>query len=61
MTFHSSSPLMLVLNQQGDLLHSFDTGLTEGHGIAAIREGRTDHVWIADCGTKSWLINGQQH
>jgi hypothetical protein len=52
---------MLVLNQQGDLLHSFDTGLTEGHGIAAIREGRTDHVWIADCGTKSWLINGQQH
>lgn len=51
-TFHQGDPTMLVFSPDGALLRSFETGLTEGHGITLAREGETDYLWIADSGSK---------
>src|SRR5579859_5268825 len=51
-TFHQGDPTVLMFHPDGHLIRSFDTGLTEGHGITLTNEGGTEYLWIADTGTK---------
>jgi hypothetical protein len=60
-TFHYGDPTVLVFDQDGKLLRSFDTDLTEGHGITLTREGETDYLWIADTGAKRRPRLGYQY
>ncbi len=51
-TYHQGDPTVLVFDKDGNLLRSFDTGLSEGHGMTLVREGGSEHLWIADPGAK---------
>ncbi len=51
-TFHQSEPTVLILDQDGNLLRSWDSGLTEGHGISLVKEGESEYLWFADNGRK---------
>jgi len=51
-SFHQGDPTVLVFDREGNLRRSFDTGLTEGHGMALVKEGDTEYLWIADTGSK---------
>jgi DNA-binding beta-propeller fold protein YncE len=51
-TFHQGDPRMLVFDRDGGLQRSFETGLTEGHGITLVDEAGTEYLWIADTGSK---------
>ena len=51
-TYHQGDPTVLVFDSDGDLLRSFDTRLTEGHGMTLVREGESERLWIADSGKK---------
>ena len=51
-TFHPAEPTMLVFDQAGNLRRSWDTDLTEAHGITLVKEGESEYLWIADNGRK---------
>ena len=50
--FHPSDPSVLVFDQDGKLKRSWDSNLTEGHGITYVKEGQTEYLWFADNGRK---------
>ena len=52
-TYHQHEPKVLVLDQAGRLLESWETDLVEGHGITIVAEGDTEYLWIADSGAKA--------
>lgn len=41
-----------IFDQNGNLLSSWDSGLTEAHGITVVKEGEMEYLWIADNGRK---------
>ncbi|MFQ6029431.1 MAG: hypothetical protein ACE5Q6_18295 [Dehalococcoidia bacterium] len=51
-TYHSGDPTVLVLDREGQLLRSWSTDLTEGHGLTLVEEGDAEFLWIADPGRK---------
>ena len=50
--FHQSDRTVLVFDKDGNLKRSWDTGLTEAHGVTLVREGGSEYIWIADNGAK---------
>jgi len=58
-TFHPGEPAVLVFDQDGQLLRSMQTGLTEGHGIIVSKEGDVEYLWIADSGSKRVRRDGE--
>jgi len=51
-TFAASGDEVLIYAADGQLLDSWSSGLTEGHGISLSRDVDGEHVWIADPGSK---------
>ena len=48
--FHQDSRTMLVFDKDGNVRHSWDSGMTAAHGMLLVKEGETEHLWLADCG-----------
>ena len=51
-SFHQGDPTVLVFGKDGNLLRSWKTSLTEGHGITLVQEGQLEYLWVADPGRK---------
>ncbi len=49
-TFHQDNRTVLVLGKDGDVLRSWDSGLTAAHGMVMVVEGASEYAWIADTG-----------
>ena len=56
--YHQGDPTVLMFDGDGNLLRSWDSGLTEGHGMTIVIEGATEYVWIADNGAKPRIHDG---
>ena len=50
--YHQGDPTVLVFDSEGNLRSSWDSGLTEAHGITLVKEGGTEYLWMADNGRK---------
>ncbi len=50
--FHPARPDVVVYDASGACTASFDSGLTEGHGITVVGEAGDERIWIADPGNK---------
>ena len=46
--FHEGGPAVLVLDVEGNLLRSWDTTLTNAHGMDLVKEGGSEYLWMAD-------------
>jgi DNA-binding beta-propeller fold protein YncE len=51
-SFHQQDGTVLVFDGDGNLKRSWDSGVTEGHGMTLVKEGGTEYLWIADNGRK---------
>jgi DNA-binding beta-propeller fold protein YncE len=51
-TFHHGDPTVLVFDQDGNLQRSWDSQMTEAHGITVVKEGQAEYLWFADSGRK---------
>lgn len=51
-SYHQADGTVLVLDQDGNLERSWASGLAEGHGITAVKDGDAEFLWIADNGRK---------
>jgi DNA-binding beta-propeller fold protein YncE len=51
-TFHHGESTVLVFDQHGNLQRSWDSQLTEAHGISVVKEGQSEFLWFADNGRK---------
>ena len=47
-TFHQGDPRVLVFDIHGNLQRSWDTPLTNAHGLDLVNEGGKEYVWLAD-------------
>ena len=47
-TVHQGEPKVLVLDLDGNLRRSWDTPLTNAHGIDLVEENGKEYVWLAD-------------
>jgi len=56
-TFHQGQPQVLVFDQPGNLIRSWEMDLVEGHGLTLVKEGGLEYLWFADPGRK----RSQQH
>ena len=46
--FHQLDPTVLVFDTQGDLLRTWDIGLTNAHSMTLVKEDGTELLWMAD-------------
>ena len=51
-TCDSGESLILVFNQDGKLLDSWNGNFSDAHGITISKEGSSEVLWIADNGSK---------
>ena len=51
-SYHQGDPRVLIFGQDGHLKESWETSLTEAHGMTLVKEGDTEYIWIADNGAK---------
>ena len=58
---HPSDPTVLVFDGEGNLLRSWETDLTEAHGITLGKDGADECLWIADNGRKRREEYGYQY
>ena len=49
---HQEKATIQTFDSNGNLLSSWESGLTEAHGITIVKEGATEYLWIADTGRK---------
>ena len=47
-TFHEGGPAVLVFDTDGNLLRSWDTTLTNAHGMDLVKEDGSEYLWLAD-------------
>ena len=48
MTFHQGDPTVLELDRDGNLLRQWDSGLSNAHDIALVKEEDTEYLWLAN-------------
>lgn len=60
-SFHQVDKTLLRFDNQGNLKESHQTDLTEAHGITLVKEGDTEHLWVADNGKKRLAENGYEY
>ena len=46
-TFHQGEPKLLVFDRDGNLQTSWDTSLTNAHGMALVNEDGKEYLWLA--------------
>ncbi|PKB58913.1 MAG: hypothetical protein BZY83_04625 [SAR202 cluster bacterium Casp-Chloro-G2] len=51
-TYHPGDQTMLVLDQDGSFVRSWQVDLADAHGITLVNEGGQEMLWIADNGRK---------
>ena len=51
-TSHPGDPTIMFFNRDGTLLRSWDSGVTDAHGMTLVKEGPSEYLWIADNGSK---------
>ena len=51
-SFHPGDPTVLLFDIDGNLIRSWKTNLTEGHGMTLVQEGPLEYLWVADPGRK---------
>ncbi len=44
------SRTIVVLDKQGNIQNTWDSGLTAAHGITIVKEDKNEYLWLADCG-----------
>ena len=47
-TFHQSEPRILLFNQEGELVNSWETGVEYAHGMTLVEEDNHEFLWLAD-------------
>lgn len=60
-SFHQEDRTVLVFDGDGKLKRSWDSGVTEGHGMPLVKEGDTEYLWIADNGRKRSSTAGYEY
>ena len=58
---HQGEPTVLIFDRDGALQSSWDSGLTEAHGITLVKEGDSEYLWIADNGAKRQANLGYEY
>ena len=59
--YHQGDPTVLVFDRDGYLRRSWETDLTESHGMALAKESSGEHLWIADPGAKRQADLGYEY
>lgn len=59
--FHPGEPTLLLFDQGGELLRSWDSGLTNAHGMSLVHENGTEYLWLADNGQQRAPAAGYQY
>ena len=60
-TYHQGDPTFLVYDQQGHLQRTWESDLTEAHGITLVNEGDAEYLWVADNGAKREASLGYEY
>ena len=60
-TYHQGDPTIIVLDQEGNLLRSWDIPLTDAHGMTLVEEDGTEYLWNADNGAKRQASLGYEY
>ena len=60
-TFHPGQPQVLVFDQPGNLVSSWEMDLIEGHGLTLVEEDGLEYLWFADPGRKRSQEHGYQY
>ena len=47
-TFHQGDPTVLTFDRDGNLLDSWDSGLTNAHDMVLVQEGGADLLWLVN-------------
>lgn len=50
--FHQGESTVLVFDRDGSFLRSWNSDLTDAHGMTLVEENGTEYLWIADNGAK---------
>ena len=58
---HQGKATIETFDCDGNLLSSWDSGLTEAHGITIVKEGGVEYLWIADNGRKRQADLGYEY
>ena len=58
---HQGRATIETFDRDGNLLSSWDSGLTEAHGITIVKEGDVEYLWIADNGRKRQADLGYEY
>ena len=58
---HQGKATIETFDGDGNLLSSWDSGLTEAHGITIVKEGGVEYLWIADNGRKRQADLGYEY
>ena len=48
MTFHEGGPAVLAFDAEGNIVGSWESELTNAHGVTLVKEGGTEYLWMAD-------------
>ena len=48
MIFYEDGPSVLTLDKNGNVQRSWDSSLTNAHGMALVKEGESEYLWLAD-------------
>jgi hypothetical protein len=59
--FHHGESTVFVFDRDGNLLRSWDSLLTEAHGITVVKEGPSELLWFADTARKRDPSRGYQY
>ncbi len=60
-TGHPDDPVILVLDPDGNVKDSWESGVNDPHGMTLTKEGGTEYLWIADPGRKRRPATGYEY
>ncbi len=50
-TFHQADPTVMLFEADGTLHDSWEADVSNGHGMALVKEDDTEYIWLADNNT----------
>ena len=60
-SYQQDDPTVLVFDRTGNLRRSWESGLTETHGMTLVTEGDSEYLWTADNGRKRQSGHGYEY
>ena len=61
LTGHPDDPLVLVLDSDGNVKDSWESGVSDPHGMTLVKKGGTEYLWIAHPGRKRRPATGYEY